>query len=1214
MKFTPSQQAAISITGRNLVVSAGAGSGKTATLIERIYRLVTDPVEPRRIDQLLVVTFTRAAAGEMKERLVARFRAALADGDIGQEMRSHIEEQLYMLPGASISTIHSFCLDVISSFPNLAGLAPGFELMSVEEARLLRREFLADKIAESLGGDEDETSRCLRRILDVRDPLSGMDTLVNQLAKLHEFLDALVDHDGLLDRQERLANPKNPETRRLLTAYVEAALEQVRERIAPLLAFDPQTLNVKFREQLEHLRALDILLAGIESIEQIPSLIEALSLPALSRKKMEDGDEDLRFKELRTEVMGVLRDIRKELAILDPETLPTLLQLSADLSLALLRGPGVAWNRQHFELHMSMRKLTFSHLEKITHRLLHDIPESERIRAWYRERFTDVLVDEFQDVNELQDAIIRAVSSEGDAGQGGNRFFVGDVKQSIYQFRQADPTLFLRLLDNAFPHGGDDLLPIDTRIDLVENFRSSRELLGEMNQLFERLLLKETAGVNYRDGHSFIPGRKGSTFRPPEFSLHLVDKEVSGDWEDEQDTLAEAVIVANRIREIGPPWCYHTILLRSTRGTAPALIEALSTQGIPVYCEARIGFLTAVEVIEFQSILRAISNPFHDIPFLGMLRGPAFRWSDDDLLSLRLISRDMLYIQLVEAAAESENHPLAARAGEVLECLAKWQEWATRHSMADFFALLMDDLHLLDGASTRPGGDQRRLNLEFLLERGRQFDRFARKGLDEFLRFLDDLIENGEDFAPPSPLSDDADVVRIMTIHASKGMQFPLVYIPFLGKRFNEEDLRSPFLHDREIGLVSSVTDAPMPEDAVPLLHRLFRDHLRRKLIAEELRLLYVALTRAEEGVMMTGTTGGLDRLNSLPSDGAIPPARIQGARSALDWLVAHGAMRFPAADFSRSGNVAADGISSLVIHRGEQLESLQPDFPGDGTADQTRVLSREFMEKFQSAQSRIDALAAAKPAAVLRAKVSVTELKRTYDAFRDHETPPYHAAVDGEDPAVRELELPAILRGEKRATGAQRGQAVHRFLAHCDLPAIGRGERRLTEERDRLVAEEILTTEEARLVSLPGIQWFFNSDLGKEVLRHGGRVERERPFIVRVDASEIDTTRDGDDMVILQGVADLLYRTKDGWVLIDFKTDYCGEAGEKVPNLAKGYTAQVWLYQLAIERALGEKVTASWLVFLHGRENWQVEAATNQEAAWQEIVRVGALETFVGR
>ncbi|MCC5878050.1 MAG: UvrD-helicase domain-containing protein [Candidatus Sumerlaeia bacterium] len=1208
MKFTPSQQAAIDITGRNLVVSAGAGSGKTATLIERIYRLVTDPGEPRRIDQLLVVTFTRAAAGEMKERLVARFREALADDGLSGDMRTHIEEQLYNLPSASISTIHSFCLDLISSFPNLAGLAPGFELMAVEEARLLRRDFLVDKIAESLNED-NETARCLRRILDVRDPLSGMDTLVKQLSKIHEFLDALVDHEGLLARQEQLADPANPATNRLLSDYLEAMLQQVRGRIAPLLAFDPGSLNEKFREQLEHLRALDGQLAGPIPVERIPSLLELLSLPALSRKKMEESDADLQFKEIRTEVMGVLRDIRKELAVLVPEELPTLLQLSSDLSLELLRGPGIAWNREHFELHMSMRKLTFSHLEKISHRLLHDIPESERIRAWYRERFTDVLVDEFQDVNELQDAIIRAISRDGGDGLGGNRFFVGDVKQSIYQFRQADPTLFLRLLDDAFPHGGDDLLPLDTRIDLVENFRSSPRLLGEMNQLFERILLRETAGVDYRDGHAFIPGRKDiHPEREPSFSLHLVDKKVSGDWEDEQDTLAEAALVANRISELGPPWRDHTILLRSTRGTAPALIEALATQGIPVYCEARIGFLAAVEVIEFQSILRAISNPFHDMSFLGMLRGPAFRWSDDDLLALRMISRELLYIQLVEAAAGDGDHPLSERSRQVLETLARWQEWATRQSMADFFAQLMDDIDLLDAASTRPGGDQRRLNLEFLLERGRQFDRFSRKGLDEFLRFLDDLIENGEDFAPPSPLSDDADVVRIMTIHASKGMQFPLVYIPFLGKRFNEEDLRSPFLHDREIGLASSVTDIQMPEETTPLLHRLFRNHLRKKLIAEELRLLYVALTRAREGVMVTGTTGGLEKLNAQPRSGMISPARIHSAGNALDWLVAHGALRFPDADFMRSGTIAADGIASLVVHRGEQLASLQPDFLGDGTNEDQPPLSTEFLTKFHAAATRIDALHALGTPDALRAKVSVTELKRTYDASRDLETPPYHAALD-EEGTERELELPPILRGEKRATGAQRGQAVHRFLANCDLLAIGRGERRLTEERDRLVAEEVLTTEEARLVSLPGIQWFFNSKLGKEVLGHGAEVERERSFIVRIDAREIDQARDGEDIVILQGVADLLYRTSAGWVLIDFKTDYCGEAGEKVAALAKGYTPQLWLYRLAIERALGGTIAASWLVFLHGRENWLVEEAENQEAAWQEIVRAGAIE-----
>lgn len=1203
MKFTPSQQAAISITGRNLAVSAGAGSGKTATLIERIYRLVTNPHEPLRIDQLLVVTFTRAAAGEMKERLVARFRAAIADKSLDLKLRTHIEEQLYLLPGASISTIHSFCLDLITSFPNLAGLAPGFELMSVEEARLLRREFLAGKIEEALGGDSD-TATCLRRLLAVRDPLSGIDTLVRQLEALHGFLDALVDHEGLLQRQEMLADPANPVTTQLLEQYIGQMLDQATEKIAPLLQFDPNTLNVKYREQYEHLAAIAALLAQPVAFSALPELAAKMSLPTLSRKKMEDGDEDLRFKDLRTGVMDTLRDIRGQLATLDPASLPTLLQLSADLSLQFLRGPGVEWNHEHFQMHLRLRKLTFSHLEKISYDLLYLNAEAPRIREWYRERFREVLVDEFQDVNEVQNAIIGAISREAGDGVGGNRFLVGDVKQSIYQFRQADPTLFLELLENSFPHGEADLLPIDTRIDLVENFRSAPRLLVEMNTLFAQLLRRETAGVDYTRGHAFIPGRKDPhPDRATAFSLHLMDKQISAEWEDEQDTLAEAALVADLVQKAGPPWRDHTILLRSTRGSAAALVDALSSQGIPVYCEARIGFLTAVEVIEFQSILRAISNPFHDMSLLGMLRGPAFRWSDGELLQLRMISREKLYIQLLEDAAAGD-HPLASRAQHVLDTLATWQEWATRQGMADFFSHLMDDIDLLDSASARPGGDQRRLNLEFLLERGRQFDRFSRKGLDEFLRFLDDLIDNGEDFAPPSPLSEDADVVRIMTIHGSKGMQFPIVYVPFLGKRFNEEDLKSPFLYDRRIGLASSVSDQPMEEGETPLLHTLLRGRLRRNMIAEELRLLYVALTRAREAVHLVGTADRMENLNALSRSGPIPSPRILSARCALDWLLDHAAVRFPDADFTRSGIVAEDGIASLSIHRGEQLAALQQDFIGDGTREAPEPPSRETVARFDEAIRRIDSLQAMDPATLLRAKVSVTELKRSYEASRDPDTPPYHAPL-GEE--TREIELPPLLRGEAPASGAQRGQAVHRFLANCDLPALARGDRRLTEERDRLVAEDVLTPADAALVSLPGIQWFLNCEVGKGVMRNAARVERERSFIVGIDSRDLDQNREG-DIVILQGVADLLHPVEKGWVLIDFKTDYCGEQGEKIPALTRGYTPQLWLYRLAIERTLGQPVVESWLVFLHGRENKLVPPAEREEEAWREIIRAGAI------
>lgn len=1201
MKFTPEQQAAIELTGRNLTVSAGAGSGKTATLVERIFHLIARPETGCRIDNLLVVTFTRAAAGEMKERLVKRIRDEIQRPGTSPELKLHLEDQLYRLPGASISTIHSFCLDLISSFPNLAGLAPGFELLSEEEARLLRKDFLQEKIAECLEEDSN-TGLCLRRLLEMRDPLSGIDMLVSDLTSLHNFLDALVDPEGLLERQRELCDPNSEITREMLAEFLTEKLALMRDSLEPMLAIPPEPLNEKYRPQHAHVemlaQELDGLMVMEDPLQGLPRFLERVPFPRLSGRRVPDGPLDLQCRAIRDDLNAALKKWAEQLAVFTPEQLGERLTRSATLSLRLLEGPGIEWNEENFRRHIQMRKLTFNHLERIAYRLLHRVEEAGAIRQWYRERFHHVLVDEFQDVNEIQDAIIRAISGDGNGEDPGNRFFVGDVKQSIYAFRQAEPALFLKLLANSAALNAEQPLQADTRIDLVRNFRSNAGLLGEFNLLFEAILRRETSRFDYTDGHAFIPGRPdGKESRRPEFSIHLFNKEDSKSWDEEQEVGCEATFVASRIREMGPPWNDIAILVRSTVGTVRPLLDALEAEGVPTYCDARIGFLSAVEVIEFQSLLQAIDNPFDDMALLATLRGPAFRWEANDLLSLRLQSPGVPYIRALEAASAGSSTSLQEGAHQVLASLDRWKEWASRQGMAEFFANLIDELHLLEGAWVRPGGDQRRLNLEFLIERGHQFDRFSRKGLGEFLRFLKDLIDNGDDIAPPSPVAEGADVVRLMSIHKSKGMQFKVVFLPFLGKGFNEQTVRSSLLFDRRLGLSCKTPDVTTEDETPPMLYTIFQDRLRRNQRAEELRLLYVALTRAEEAVCLSGRT----KLDGAAPSG-VSPTRVLSAPSPVHWIKDHAADRFPGADWTRGGT-AHDGIASLHLYFEEELKALASGQPGPGAAEEDRQADPLIVKGLRRAHERIRAHELAQPPRPLRAKVSVSELKRAYDAARDSETPPFAAPPDPAEPR----RLPPLLDEPTEPGSTARGLAVHRFLAVCDMTSLARGDVRLTGERDRLVHEGLLSPEEAALVSLKDLHWFLNSDLGKRVLAGAATLERERPFTCRVSSEEIDPGRPG-EIVIVQGVIDLLLRTGDGWVLIDFKTDRCGERGERINDLVRTYSSQLCLYKLLMERTVHEPVVESWLVFLQGRECRKVDDSLDAGDAWRGIIQAGAL------
>lgn len=1221
--FTPNQQAAIRVADRNLIVSAGAGAGKTSTLIERVYRLVSDPVAPVALEELLIVTFSRLAAQEMKTRLTMRLTAALESDGLAPSMRAHLEEQLYQLPRAPISTIHSFCLEMISSFPDRVGLAPGFDLMSEQETRLFRRDFVLRKIEECLE-DEGECGRVLRGILDQFDPLGGVSSLAGIVIGLFDFIESIPDLDAFAALCRELhdcpddGNPlSNPRLEALIRGHIAHMLTLLESDIQILASTPLATLPPALHEQViqaqEVRRRSAELRKGERPLADIVGLVAILDLPRWPSSKEVKAANVEAFHALRDEAKAAMKDWAKRLQPFTPDALKNDFFSSSVTVRVMLEEVATKWNRELFRHHVAQRRLTFSHLERLALELLwtRDGRPSE-VAEFYRRRFRFVMVDEFQDVNHLQEKLIEAVSRPAADGRGGNLFAVGDVKQSIYEFRQADPSLFLGRYDRSIDHDDAMAMPLDSRLNLVENFRSEPRLLAELNGLFETLLRRGTIGIEYRDGHAFKAGRaKATPPRPTAFDLTIFPREATADGEYESSTM-EALQVAAQIEKIGPPWKDICILLRSTVGTASELVEALDNRNIPVFCDSRLGFLTAIEVIEFQHLLMAIENPYNDVALLAALRGPMGNWSEDELLLLRHHDRKAAFYANLRAVAENTEHPLTERAHRFLDRLTAYQGWSTRHSMADFFALLFDDMHLLERVSVRPGGDQRRQNLIHLQEQARGFDRFLRKGLGQFLDFLQDMIANDEDFAPPSTLPADADVVRILSIHRSKGMEFPIVFLPFTGRQFNEANLGRPFLLDRELGMASKLRDTvdAASEDAPPLLE-IFQLHRKRKERAEELRLHYVALTRAREAIYISGAVKEpRERLEKLIERGRQPLSEpeIIAARSPLDWLLSHAARRWAINAPLPAGTLEIrSGIARFRLVSDEDAEAttLQLQQTSARAPEKLPEPSPELVADFGDARRRIVELAARPDRPRVRAKVTVTELKRAFDQTRDGDSPPYVPPLDHETSGFEWL--PADLSRTRATKAANRGTATHRFLANMALEEIVREDRHLSDEAARLVRAGFLTEEEAALVVLGDIRWFLNSDLGKRMQRHAPRLQRERAFTACIDPSEF--TADGlREPVVLQGITDLLFREPDGWVLVDYKTDNPGTGNERIPALLASYTPQLQLYRLLAERALREPVKDAWLVFLRARQTRQVPPAERTRDAVAKIIEAGAV------
>jgi ATP-dependent helicase/nuclease subunit A len=935
----------------------------------------------------------------------------------------------------------------------------------------------------------------------------------------------------------------------------------------------------------------------------LADFIDSFTLPRLSMPKNSPTEvTDQAFRSARDKAKkcldkwaGKLEPFRREILLQD-------LFCSSDTIRVFIEEVAVKWHRELFEQHVEKRRLTFSHLERLAMQLLHasDGGPSE-IAQYYRSRFRHILVDEFQDTNQLQESIIRALCRPCDDAAGGNLFVVGDVKQSIYEFRQAEPDIFLGIYKNSGAY--DVANHTDTRLDLAENFRSDPALLDEFNRIFAWLLQEGTVGVDYSAGHAFKPGRTESRapHRTPRFQIDLLPRQTGDDGEE--PATIEARHVARLVKQLGPPWKDICILLRSTVGSAGELVEAFNEVGVPVFCDSKLGFLTAVEVIEFQTLLRAVYNPYEDVALLGALRGPAGEWNEEELLALRHLDRRAAFYAILSNVAENVEHELSEKANRFLEQLRLWQEESTRLPMAEFFARLFDSLDLLERASVRPGGDQRRLNLLHMLEQAREFDSFLRKGLGEFLTFLADMIANDEDFAPPSPLPSDADVVRIMSIHKSKGMQFPVVILPFTGKKFNDANLGQSFLFDRELGVATRLRDVESDLESLPPIYEIIRAHRKRKERAEELRLLYVALTRAQESVFVVGSVKEpAETIEHLCARGTLPPAgEILEAANPAEWIMNHAAHRFQIPIMEPEYDVY-DGIAVLRVKPAPAVVE-----PEAVNLEKAREVEPELIADLGEARKRIIALSQSAPPSKVRAKVSVSELKRAYDTLRDAETPPMPAPLfPGEVDRAAQW-LPPQFRPDATPTGANRGTATHRFLANCALVELSRGDRTLSQESKRLVDSHMLTQEEASLINLHNIAWFLNGPLGKRVQLQATRLHRERPFSVRVDGGEFGQ-QDLQEPTILQGVVDLFFREEAGWILVDYKTDFCGENGERIDYLVEGYTPQLQLYRLLVERTLREPVAETWLVFLGGRQLRQVPPAENPAEAIRSLIEAGAV------
>ncbi|HZG76274.1 MAG TPA: helicase-exonuclease AddAB subunit AddA, partial [Paenibacillus sp.] len=987
--WTDEQWQAIAARGDHLLVAAAAGSGKTAVLVERIIRTGTDETRPIDIDRLLVATFTNAAAAEMRHRMRDALEKALAANPGSR----HLRRQLALVGRASITTLHSFCLEVVRRYVHLTDVDPAFRIANETEAALLRQEALEGVLEERYGTSaEDSPFWALADRFGGERGDDGLMKLVDRLydfSRSHPFPEAWLREaaeafrlggasEGGADRAEGGALeaesgategdagvPEDHPWLRSVAADVKLELEGIAASLRAGLELalrpaGPHAYADNFRADAAGVERLLGALArgGWRALREAAFGDDGGAFGRLKPQKGDGVDAALleRAKKLRKDAKDRLDALKEQLLTRTPEQYAAECRALAPLMDCLAQL--VLDYAEAFRQAKTAKGLVdFGDLEHACLQVLRDpastpdelLPTEAALQ--YREQFEEVYVDEYQDTNAVQETILRLVSrgeaigADGAAGAGaGNRFMVGDVKQSIYRFRLAEPGLFLRkyktyrTLTDAFEDVGAGG---GIRIDLARNFRSRREVVDAVNFVFRQTMHEEAAELDYDERAELA---LGASYPEPEgphdlaADVVLIDRD--GDPEEDDGDAAEALeldaaeaegrAIGRRILELTGgagvpalqvydkaaggmrPVGYRdiVILLRADKAWAPALIEQLRLYGVPAHAELGGGYFEAVEVETLLSMLQTIDNPLQDIPLAATMMSPAFGFTAEELAKVRVAGgRGRPFYEAVGAVASGkEPNPgvasgaLREKAARFVTTLEPWRTAARQGPLADLILKLFRETGYFDFVGGLPGGVQRQANLRALYDRARQYEATSFRGLFRFLRFIERLRDSGSDLAPARALGETENVVRIMSIHKSKGLEFPVVFVAGLGKSFNRGDEREPFLLHKELGFGPRFVD-PELGAAHPTLPQLaIRRRLRAEALAEEMRVLYVALTRAKEKLILVGSAKGLARRledwNAVASSPGpkLPAHAIHRGSCFLDWLVPS-LLRHPAAE-----------------------------------------------------------------------------------------------------------------------------------------------------------------------------------------------------------------------------------------------------------------------------------------------------------------------------
>lgn len=1164
-EWTPRQRQCIEARGGTVLVSAAAGSGKTSVLVERVIRRLTDDESPVDADRLLVVTFTKAAAAEMKQRL----SAALSQKMANDPHNRRLQRQQMLLPRAHISTIHSFCSSLLREHFHLLDLSPQFKVAEDTDIQLL----LQDAMGEVLETSYEEGDPAFLELAALLG--SGRDDrgLGEAVLKLYRFIQSHPFPDEWLRVQESLyaddALPENTEWGRLVRNHAAGALRHSAAmlRKAWELSCSEEKMAQAYSAVLQ--ADMQMLLDTAYAFEAAGwdegiALLRGISFGLLGILRQYPDDI------LKKRVTGLRDDVKRQIQVLPDLFCGTADEFQEDI--AALRRPvsALCGLVRRFSDAFESRKrqkqwVDFNDLEHLSLRLLlkqdgdghvSRTALARELAAYYEE----VLVDEYQDTNAAQDALFSAISREEQ-----NLFMVGDVKQSIYGFRQAMPEIFMNRQRAYRDYDGTHF---PAAITLGNNFRSRQTVTDSVNFVFSQLMGEDLGGIVYDEHHALIPSASYPEREGYETAFYIVD-DTSRDDLDTKDA-AEARLIAARIRE----WMEtlpiteggeqrparfgdFCILLRSKSTHASVYVDELARCGIPAWTASSGGFFAAPEVAAALSLLRLIDNPMQDVPLLAVMLSPVGGFIPDDLAAIRSEKRQIpLYAAVRRSARDSSDPALARRCADFLERMEYYRRLAAGLPADQFVHRLLEETGLTAFYSVRSHSEQRIANLRRLHEYARQFEQGRFRGLSAFVRYLDRLEQQHMDLSAASTLSEHANVVRVISIHHSKGLEFPVVFLAGLGHAFNLDSTKGALLMQAQMG-IGLVRQDPETRKQFPTLPRQAVSlAIRQAERAEELRVLYVAMTRAKEKLCLVMTAkdpvSRLTKLASSLNETAVLPAHTLLAAQCLgDWLLL-AALRHPSGGFFRklAGEEALGNLPSATAWKMEicPAPAAEEEQEEAVTAAVDPALISQLKERFQFVY----------PYAALTqipSKLAASALSHQAMAA-DH--------IAEQRPSFWE---------KQPLSAAERGTAMHTFMEHADYL---RAKENAAREADRLLAAGILSEDQRQSLNMRRLERFFGSPLCRRMLQ-APDWRREQRFTVDIPLPFFGyTLPDGQEQerIVVQGIADSVFLENGGWVIVDYKTDTVSSDDE----LASRYREQLRIYAYALERVLRRPVRECWL------------------------------------